>query len=909
MNVFGSPILWSLGLLSGLATLATLVSLVIWWIVRKKQHRIWLPTVRILPLEQRILPRLIFQTPPMLFFLCFFGMTLAFIFLTTKPTSQVYKPLEPMQSRFLIFVDLSPSVSGSITLEELKDYFRKTCEHLLPAGKVYFASSLSHHPEIVTGCENPVSSENFYFHRPGLQLGEAIRVLLTKHSDFNQLYLISDQNQHTWSGFNWNYLSDEIEVFSVNVQSEKYHNIWINEAKRLSQGFGFPTSNQSDWDVELLRTSDEQEAGGTLQVYQNDSLVKEQPYAFPKGKRRITTRVEGVPVVSGTDADNQASVSGSSSFVEFRLISGESTKTENSISLDDSLRVASNIRRQSVSIISENAGEQTLEDPLGPLQKSLETIGFTVEKRDFIADPPTSLPNQPPKSVPDHSQKKTYILEIFAGGMGAPAERLCPLQGELDTRSKETLNRDSPKKMWLLPTSDSGDFFEMCRCLHRLFPPSSSFREDACQHVHTAKDWVSLLPSLGGKQLGGNVGITSQALGFFFPFYHDSDSEKKSPISELLVLTTPLTAQKSGRFSTTQIPLIVKELLTWHGLYDQGQRGQKDTWPRFKDIAGELWDQKDMLDKAINSNVPLGESEWSSMDLSEMPRAFNPLEISSLKSAPMKRDLDDPIHWIKLAVVALATLTILEIAVWTTFFLRRLARLKKKNPSLAILLILIFSAINEKSFAKVDFAVIGSPNSTFTTKQLAREVAARTSIELTTQPAVFPQMLSTAYDLPWLWVAHPPAVLGKDHRLPRDMVLWIKRGGFLIIETSQPTSKLQELTAYLEDSSTSGSSPNKGWLPLPPDHELMRSFYLLDALPDCQGEIWRGLQFDGRLAVLAVPYGFLDSLKDQPIKPSCGQPIDQERSVRIFVNLIMVALATDYKKDQIHLPEILKRLR
>jgi len=84
---------------------------------------------------------------------------------------------------------------------------------------------------------------------------------------------------------------------------------------------------------------------------------------------------------------------------------------------------------------------------------------------------------------------------------------------------------------------------------------------------------------------------------------------------------------------------------------------------------------------------------------------------------------------------------------------------------------------------------------------------------------------------------------------------------------------------------------------------------LLDALPGCNGEIWRGFSYDGRLAILAIPYGFINALQDQGVAPPCKNAPDQERGTRIFINLIMVALATDYKRDQIHLPEILKRLR
>ena len=89
----------------------------------------------------------------------------------------------------------------------------------------------------------------------------------------------------------------------------------------------------------------------------------------------------------------------------------------------------------------------------------------------------------------------------------------------------------------------------------------------------------------------------------------------------------------------------------------------------------------------------------------------------------------------------------------------------------------------------------------------------------------------------------------------------------------------------------------------------MRSFHLLDSLPKCKGNVWMGYYYDDRIAVVASPYGFMQSLLDPLKQDECAAKVGREQSTRIFINLLMVALATDYKKDQIHLPEILKRLR
>jgi len=190
--------------------------------------------------------------------------------------------------------------------------------------------------------------------------------------------------------------------------------------------------------------------------------------------------------------------------------------------------------------------------------------------------------------------------------------------------------------------------------------------------------------------------------------------------------------------------------------------------------------------------------------------------------------------------------------------------------------------------------------------ELAREVAQRTSIEVAQRPAVWEGLDEVSLAEPWLWVDDLRSISGPGGSLRPDIVFWLKRGGLLIIEGVASPEELARLTTlpFQHD------PVRPEWQPIPPDHELMRSFYLLDALPTCQNIVWRGFNFDARMAILAIPYRFLSTVQDVRVAiPGCPNVPERERSTRLFVNLLMVALATDYKKDQIHLPEILKRLR
>ena len=102
--------------------------------------------------------------------------------------------------------------------------------------------------------------------------------------------------------------------------------------------------------------------------------------------------------------------------------------------------------------------------------------------------------------------------------------------------------------------------------------------------------------------------------------------------------------------------------------------------------------------------------------------------------------------------------------------------------------------------------------------------------------------------------------------------------------------------------------------PVPRDHVIHKSFYLLDR----QGgralvKPWvEGQALDGRLAVVYTQNdlgGAWARTEFGDWEYSCtpgGEP-QRETAFRIGVNLVMYALCTDYKDDAVHLPFILRR--
>lgn len=107
--------------------------------------------------------------------------------------------------------------------------------------------------------------------------------------------------------------------------------------------------------------------------------------------------------------------------------------------------------------------------------------------------------------------------------------------------------------------------------------------------------------------------------------------------------------------------------------------------------------------------------------------------------------------------------------------------------------------------------------------------------------------------------------------------------------------------------------------PLPPDHVLTKSFYLLRQFPGrwAGGTLWvepgEGRINDGVASVLigGNDYAAAWAVDDfgSPLFPAVpGGEHQRETAYRFGVNLVMYALTGNYKSDQVHVPAILERL-
>lgn len=143
---------------------------------------------------------------------------------------------------------------------------------------------------------------------------------------------------------------------------------------------------------------------------------------------------------------------------------------------------------------------------------------------------------------------------------------------------------------------------------------------------------------------------------------------------------------------------------------------------------------------------------------------------------------------------------------------------------------------------------------------------------------------------------------------------YVAAGGILVFDSSEGRidgqfreSVDRELTYILPDSPLAR---------LPDDHVVLKSFYL------CEGSEGRvqianyieGAVSDGHLAAIYSHNDLMgawarDNFGNYEYQVHPGGERQRQMSFRLGVNIVMYALALDYKEDQVHVPFILRRRR
>ena len=238
--------------------------------------------------------------------------------------------------------------------------------------------------------------------------------------------------------------------------------------------------------------------------------------------------------------------------------------------------------------------------------------------------------------------------------------------------------------------------------------------------------------------------------------------------------------------------------------------------------------------------------------------------------------------------------------------------------------------------ARLAYVATGDASVDETTKQglisLTRVLSARTSADLGEPIAVNPARDELAFYPLIYW----PIVAGRPQPPPEvraRLAAYMKYGGTVVFDTrdaltvrpdGSPTAEAKWLRALLEGVDVPELEP------LPQDHVLTKTFYLLDRIvgrtaigqtwvealpaPDPNDKVQRPVRAgDGVSPIIIVSddlaAAWASDDEGRPLFPLIpGGSRQRELAVRSGVNLVMYTLTGNYKADQVHAKDIIERL-
>lgn len=197
-------------------------------------------------------------------------------------------------------------------------------------------------------------------------------------------------------------------------------------------------------------------------------------------------------------------------------------------------------------------------------------------------------------------------------------------------------------------------------------------------------------------------------------------------------------------------------------------------------------------------------------------------------------------------------------------------------------------------------------------RRLAWEVRKRTSIETRLRPRRARLDDPTLFETPMLYFAGDEAFDPLSEAEVVGLRRFLELGGFLLVDdaTGGASDGFDRAIRRL----LRRALPRDPLRPVPSDHTLYRSFYLLDRpVGRVRGPgSLEGIARGDRLAVVLSRHDLggawaRDDLGTftHPVVP--GGDAQRERAMRLGVNLVMYALCLDYKDDQVHAPYLMRR--
>ena len=238
---------------------------------------------------------------------------------------------------------------------------------------------------------------------------------------------------------------------------------------------------------------------------------------------------------------------------------------------------------------------------------------------------------------------------------------------------------------------------------------------------------------------------------------------------------------------------------------------------------------------------------------------------------------------------------------------------------LGLLVLAIFPSVAHADYSNLSVPQVkykgGQPNPHPTAVgSLLGQVARRTSIEVNREPLQIKLSDPNLYRYPFLYLAGNEKFesFSQDelHRLRN----YLSFGGFLLIDDNSAKANSKFDTSVRE--MINELFPQVPLQKISRDHSIFRSFYLINRVMGRMqiNPYLEGINIKGRTVLIYSTNDFggawaRDNLGQWTHDIIGGGSRQRQLTIRLGVNIIMYALTLDYKKDMVHLPIILERLR
>ena len=197
---------------------------------------------------------------------------------------------------------------------------------------------------------------------------------------------------------------------------------------------------------------------------------------------------------------------------------------------------------------------------------------------------------------------------------------------------------------------------------------------------------------------------------------------------------------------------------------------------------------------------------------------------------------------------------------------------------------------------------------------LLSQIARRTSVEVKREPIALKFSDPKLFKYPFIYLGGDESFDPFSDEDINTLREYLSYGGFLFVDdnSAEPESGFDRSVRRM----TTRLFPQTTLRNIPRDHSVFRSFYLLNTV---SGRVivksyMEGITLKGRTVLM---YSANDQagawsrnkLGDWNYDVIGGGYRQRQLSIRLGINIILYALTLDYKKDMVHLPIILERLR